>query len=81
MSRHTAQIAFENDLLSRRWAAMQSGVYVRVSEDAPQGYREGDIRGGLSVAVPMASLRAVTPRRATASTAWRPEWMATSPSR
>lgn len=60
---------------------MQSGVYVRVSEDAPQGYREGDIRGGLSVAVPMASLRAVTPRRATASAAWRPEWMATSPSR
>lgn len=35
MARHTAQIAFENDLLYRRWAAMQGGVYVRVSENTP----------------------------------------------
>ncbi len=32
---------------------------------AAQGYREGDIRGGLSVAVPMASLRAVEKSMAT----------------
>ena len=35
MARRTAQIAFENDILYRRWAAMQGGVYVRVSEDTP----------------------------------------------
>jgi nitrogen fixation negative regulator NifL len=35
MARRAAQITFENDLLYRRWAAKQGGVYVRISPDTP----------------------------------------------
>ncbi|MFA6133197.1 MAG: ATP-binding protein [Phycisphaerae bacterium] len=35
MARNTAQVTFENDVLYRRWAANQGGVYVGVSEYTP----------------------------------------------
>jgi len=35
IARNSAQITFENDVLYRRWAAKQGGVYVRVSEHTP----------------------------------------------
>jgi PAS domain S-box-containing protein len=35
MARKSAQITFENDVLYRRWAARQGGVYVPVSEHTP----------------------------------------------
>jgi PAS domain S-box-containing protein len=35
IARNSAQITFENDVLYRRWAAKQGGVYVPVSKDTP----------------------------------------------
>lgn len=35
MARNSAQITFENDVLYRRWAAKQGGIYVPVSEQTP----------------------------------------------
>ncbi|HRZ54086.1 MAG TPA: PAS domain S-box protein [Candidatus Paceibacterota bacterium] len=35
LARLTAQVTFENDVLYRRWAARQGGVYVRVTADTP----------------------------------------------
>jgi PAS domain S-box-containing protein len=35
IARNSAQITFENDVLYRRWAAMQGGVYVPVSKHTP----------------------------------------------
>jgi two-component system, chemotaxis family, sensor kinase Cph1 len=35
MARNSAQITFENDVLYRRWAAKQGGIYVPVSEQIP----------------------------------------------
>ena len=35
IARNSAQITFENDVLYRKWAAKQGGVYVPISEDTP----------------------------------------------
>ena len=35
IARNSAQITFENDILYRKWAAKQGGVYVPISEDTP----------------------------------------------
>ncbi len=35
MAQASARLTYENDVLYRRWAARQGGVYVKVSEDTP----------------------------------------------
>src|SRR3990172_3660582 len=35
IARNSAQVTFENDILYRKWAARQGGVYVKGSEKAP----------------------------------------------
>jgi two-component system CheB/CheR fusion protein len=35
IARNSAQVTFENDILYRKWAARQGGVYVKVAENAP----------------------------------------------